>query len=78
MFKSKVASANSVSKACRCRIQSYLQKTDGVEKGRQIRNPNGSNAWHSLSVRLTIDNLQIAFAVYELIKGAKKGGKRPK
>ena len=45
-----------------------------VEKGRQTRNPNRSNARYSLSKPIAINSLQTAFALYDLIKKAETEG----
>lgn len=48
------------------------------EKGRQIRNPNRSNARYSLSCPVSTDNLKMAFEIYEMTVQAKRDGMKLK
>ena len=55
-------------------LNRIFSKNIDFEKGRQTRNPNRSNARYSLSKPITIDSLQMAFAVYQLIGDAERSG----
>jgi hypothetical protein len=55
-------------------LNRIFKKHVEFEKGRQTRNPNRSNARYSLSKPITIDSLQMAFALYDLIEQAERNG----
>ncbi|PAR56894.1 hypothetical protein CGT93_01150 [Vibrio metoecus] len=48
----------------------------GVEKGRQTRNPNRSNARYSLSKPIAIDSLETEFALFDLIEQTETNGEK--
>jgi hypothetical protein len=55
-------------------LNRIFKKHVEFEKGRQTRNPNRSNARYSLSKPITIDSLQMASALYDLIEQAERNG----
>ncbi len=57
-------------------LSRIFRKHIEFEKERQTRNPNRSNARYILSKPITIDSLQMAFALYDLIEEAERNGEK--
>ena len=57
-------------------LNRIFKKHIEFEKGRQARNPNRSNARYSLSKPISIESLQTAFSLYELIEEAEANGEK--
>jgi len=57
-------------------LNRIFKKHIEFERGRQTRNPNRSNARYSLSKPITIDSLQTAFALYDLLEQAERNDEK--